>query len=157
PARGGARPACRRAHDQSYQLTKPSRCTIPRAQRLRTFPMAIGGRAKAPAAGGEILIVGPGPAGPVTALQPAAAPATLASPAPLGEGASSAWAQGGIAAAVGEGDTPELHAADTIKAGAGTVDERIAHLVAAEAGDRVRDLLAYGVPFDKDLEGRLIL
>ncbi len=119
--------------------------------------MAIGGRAKAPAAGGDIVIVGAGLAGLFTALKLAPAPVTLVSPAPLGEGASSAWAQGGIAAAVGEGDTPELHAADTIKAGAGTVDERIAHLVAAEAGDRVRDLLAYGVPFDKDLEGRLIL
>ena len=119
--------------------------------------MAIGGRAKAPAAGGDIVIVGAGLAGLFTALKLAPAPVTLVSPAPLGEGASSAWAQGGIAAAVGEGDTPELHAADTIKAGAGIVDERIAHLVAAEAGDRVRDLLAYGVPFDKDLEGRLIL
>lgn len=119
--------------------------------------MAIGGRAKAPATGGDIVIVGAGLAGLFTALKLAPAPVTLVSPAPLGEGASSAWAQGGIAAAVGEGDTPELHAADTIKAGAGIVDERIAHLVAAEAGDRVRDLLAYGVPFDKDLEGRLIL
>jgi L-aspartate oxidase len=119
--------------------------------------MAIGGRAKAPAAGGDIVIVGAGLAGLFTALKLAPAPVTLVSPAPLGEGASSAWAQGGIAAAVGEGDTPELHAADTIKAGAGIVDERIAHLVATEAGDRVLDLLAYGVPFDKDLEGRLIL
>src|SRR5688572_15261990 len=109
------------------------------AQRPRTFPMAIGGRAKAPAAGGDIVIVGAGLAGLFTALKLAPAPVTLVSPAPLGEGASSAWAQGGIAAAVGEGDTPELHAADTIKAGAGIVDERIAHLVAAEAGDRVRD------------------
>ncbi len=112
--------------------------------------MANGGRAKArPAAGGDIVIVGAGLAGLFTALKLAPAPVTVVSPAPLGEGASSAWAQGGIAAAVGEGDTPEQHAADTITAGAGIVDERIAHLVAAEAGDRVRDLLAYGVPFDR--------
>lgn len=119
--------------------------------------MAFGGRVKAPAGGGDIIIVGAGLAGLFTALKLAPAPVTLISPAPLGEGASSAWAQGGIAAAVGEGDTPEQHAADTINAGAGLVDERIAHLVASEAADRVRDLLAYGVPFDKDLEGRLIL
>lgn len=115
------------------------------------------GRAKAPNAGGDIIIVGAGLAGLFTALKLAPAAVTLVSPEPLGEGASSAWAQGGIAAAVSEGDTPEMHAADTIRAGAGIVDERIAYIVAAEAGDRVRDLLAYGVPFDRDREGRLVL
>ena len=119
--------------------------------------MTKGGRAKTPAAGGDVVIVGAGLAGLFTALKLAPAAVTLVSPAPLGEGASSAWAQGGIAAAVGEGDTPEMHAADTIRAGAGIVDERIARIVAAEAGDRVRDLLAYGVPFDRDLEGHFVL
>ena len=119
--------------------------------------MTKSGRASAAAAGGDIVVVGAGLAGLFTALKLAPAAVTLVSPAPLGEGASSAWAQGGIAAAVGEGDTPELHAADTIRAGAGIVDERIAHLVAAEAGDRVRDLLAYGVPFDQDLAGHFVL
>ena len=80
---------------------------------------------------------------------------TIITAAPLGEGASSAWAQGGIAAAVAEGDTPEAHARDTIAAGAGLVDEAVALAMAREAPERIRDLLAYGVPFDKDLEGRL--
>lgn len=117
--------------------------------------MAKGGPANR--AGGDIVIVGAGLAGLFTALKLAPAAVTLVSPLPLGEGAASAWAQGGIAAAVGEGDTPELHAADTIRAGAGIVDEGIARLVATEAGERVRDLLAYGVPFDRDLSGRLVL
>ncbi|MCL4766693.1 MAG: L-aspartate oxidase [Hyphomicrobiaceae bacterium] len=119
--------------------------------------MAKGGRTNRAAAGGDIVIVGAGLAGLFTALKLAPAAVTLVSPAPLGEGAASAWAQGGIAAAVGEGDTPELHAADTVRAGAGIVDERIARLVAMEAGERVRDLLAYGVPFDRDLAGHFVL
>jgi L-aspartate oxidase len=103
------------------------------------------------------VIVGAGLAGLFTALKLAPLPVTVISPAPLGEGASSAWAQGGIAAAVGEGDTPDAHADDTMAAGAGIVDIAIARLVAREADDRVRDLLAYGVPFDRDLAGRLVL
>jgi L-aspartate oxidase len=80
---------------------------------------------------------------------------TVISAAPLGLGASTAWAQGGIAAAVGEGDTAEAHAADTIAVGAGLVDEVVAHGLAREAAARIHDLLEYGVPFDRDLEGRL--
>jgi L-aspartate oxidase len=80
---------------------------------------------------------------------------TIVTAAPIGEGASSAWAQGGIAAAVAEGDTPEAHARDTVIAGAGLVDEDVALAMAREAPDRIRDLLAFGVPFDRDLKGRL--
>jgi L-aspartate oxidase len=106
---------------------------------------------------GPIVVIGAGLAGLFTALRLAPRPVTVIAAEPLGEGASSAWAQGGIAAAVGEGDSPEAHAADTIRAGAGIVDAKIAHMVAAEAPDRVRDLLAYGVPFDRDLEGHFLL
>jgi L-aspartate oxidase len=80
---------------------------------------------------------------------------TLISAAPLGEGASSAWAQGGIAAAIAEGDSAEAHAADTIAVGGGLVDEQIALGLAREAPARIDDLLRYGVPFDRDLEGKL--
>jgi L-aspartate oxidase len=104
----------------------------------------------------DILIVGGGLAGLFTALKLAPLPCTVLSPRPLGEGASSSWAQGGIAAAMSEGDTAEAHTADTIAAGAGTVDETVARMVATEAAERVHDLLAYGVPFDRDLAGRLV-
>lgn len=104
-----------------------------------------------------VVIVGAGLAGLFTALKLSPTPVTVLSPFPLGDGASSAWAQGGMAAAVGEGDTPEAHTDDTLVAGAGLVDSKIALGVAQEAPDRVRDLLAYGVPFDTDLEGRLQL
>src|SRR5262245_25198527 len=106
---------------------------------------------------GGVVIVGAGLAGLFTALKLAPLPVTVVSAARFGEGASSLWAQGGIAAAVAEGDTAEAHAADTVAAGAGIVDEKIALLMAREARERIEDLLFYGVPFDKDLEGRLAL
>ncbi|WP_244500370.1 L-aspartate oxidase [Methyloceanibacter methanicus] len=102
-----------------------------------------------------VVVVGAGLAGLFTALKLAPLKVTVISPAPIGEGASSAWAQAGIAAALSEGDTPEDHAADTVRAGAGLVDEAVALLMAREARARIEDLLQYGVPFDKDLEGRL--
>jgi len=103
----------------------------------------------------DVVIVGAGLAGLFCALKLTPRPVTVISAAPLGQGASTAWAQGGIAAAIAEGDSAEAHAADTIAAGAGLVDETVALGLAGEAGARIHDLLHYGVPFDRDLEGRL--
>jgi L-aspartate oxidase len=103
----------------------------------------------------DILIVGGGLAGLFCALKLAPLPVAILAAAPIGEGSSSVWAQGGIAAAVSEGDSPELHAADTCAAGAGIVDGEIALSVAREASSRVKDLLRFGAPFDHDAQGRL--
>ena len=106
---------------------------------------------------GGVVIVGAGLAGLFTALKLAPLPVTVVSAARFGEGASSLWAQAGIAAALAEGDSPEQHAQDTIRAGAGIVDPKIAYPLAHEARARIEDLLRYGVPFDKDLEGHFSL
>src|SRR5690606_24887112 len=103
------------------------------------------------------LIVGAGLAGLFCALKLAPRPVTVLSPKPLGFGASSAWAQGGVAAAVGPGDSPHSHALDTERAGAGIVDDDVAESVTAEAAARIEDLARWGTPFDRDVAGRYVL
>ncbi len=102
-----------------------------------------------------IVIIGGGLAGLFCALKLAPRAVTVLAAAPIGVGASSTWAQAGIAAAVGPGDTIDSHVNDTIIAGDGIVDEKIIRTMATEASDRIHDLLEYGVPFDRDLEGKL--
>jgi L-aspartate oxidase len=104
----------------------------------------------------SILILGGGLAGLFLALKLSPTPCTVIAPKPLGQGASSAWAQGGVAAAILPGDSIESHVADTVAAGAGLVDEALVRGMAAEASDRILDLLSLGVPFDRDLEGKLV-
>ncbi|HEV8573190.1 MAG TPA: L-aspartate oxidase [Dehalococcoidia bacterium] len=58
------------------------------------------------------------------------------------------WAQGGIAAPIGAGDSAEKHLRDTIEAGAGLVDEEAARVLTYEAAARIEDLVRLGVPFD---------
>ncbi len=108
-------------------------------------------------ANGRVVIVGAGLAGLFTALKLAPMPVTIISPVSLGKSSSSCWAQGGIAAAIGEGDHPDKHVADTVNVGAELVDADVARLVAYDASERIQDLLSYGVPFDRDLEGKLKL
>jgi len=105
----------------------------------------------------RVVIVGAGLGGLYAALALAPLPVLVISPETLGEGASSAWAQGGIAAAMAQGDTPEAHASDTIAAGAGTVDAHIAALVTQAARDHILDLTQHGTPFDRDTAGNYIL
>lgn len=103
----------------------------------------------------RILIVGAGLAGLFLALKLSPRRVTVLSQAPLGQAAASAWAQGGLAAALAPGDNPQLHADDTAKAGAGLVDPAIARLIAEEGPARVLDLIALGVPFDRTETGAL--
>jgi len=103
------------------------------------------------------LILGAGVAGLFTALKLAPFPSLVLAGTRPGMSGSSAWAQGGIAAAVGEGDSWQSHADDTIAAGAGLCDPDITALVAREAAARIDDLVALGAPFDRKADGTLAL
>lgn len=112
----------------------------------------------------EVLVIGAGVAGMSAALgcaprrvtvltktrfvddPAAAADAGLA----VGGGGSSAWAQGGLAVAVGAGDSPRLHAADTLAAAGGLADPRAVEVLTGEAPGCVAGLLALGARFDRE-------
>src|SRR5262245_32858129 len=98
---------------------------------------------------GQPVIVGGGIAGLMTALHLAPQPVIVLTKAPLGSMAASAWAQGGIAAALGADDAPELHAADTLAAGDGLSDLSTVSRIVGEAGAAVADLARRGVRFDR--------
>ncbi|NGM50438.1 L-aspartate oxidase [Caulobacter sp. 602-2] len=101
------------------------------------------------------VILGAGLAGLTAAL--AAKTALVLSPTPLATGCSSAWAQGGLAAALAGDDTPSLHAADTIAAGAGLCDGEAVALLTREGPAAVRALAALGAPFDRKADGDFVL
>jgi L-aspartate oxidase len=108
--------------------------------------------------GGEfdVAVVGGGAAGLWSALRAAelGARVCVISRTPLPQSASY-WAQGGLAAALEPDDSPDLHAADTIAAGRGLCRSSAVRVLVEEAPAQVRDLLARGVVFDLDHEGRL--
>ncbi|EEE35586.1 L-aspartate oxidase [Rhodobacteraceae bacterium KLH11] len=105
----------------------------------------------------RVIIVGAGLGAVYAALKLAPRPVVMISPDPLGQGASSAWAQGGVAAAMDADDSPESHAKDTVQAGAGTVDLDVADLVTREARDYILDLTTMGAPFDRTEDGGYVL
>jgi len=103
------------------------------------------------------VIVGAGIAGLMTALHLAPAPAVLLSKGPLGVNSSSAWAQGGLAASLGEDDDPALHLADTLAAGDGLCDYEIAKRITVAAAAAIDDLSRLGAQFDRRADGALAL
>lgn len=103
---------------------------------------------------GDLIVVGSGVAGLAAALAAAGAGATvdLLTAGDLLAG-SSPRAQGGVAAAVGADDSPALHAADTFAVGAGLNDARAVVVLVEEGRIAVEQLLAGGVPFERDAAG----
>ncbi len=106
---------------------------------------------------GAVLVVGAGLAGLYLALKLAPRQVYVLTSRRSSVGSASAWAQGGIAAALSPEDSAESHAADTIAAGDGLVDPDIARILATEGPGRVRDLADMGVPFDRNEQGELYL
>lgn len=99
------------------------------------------------------LIIGGGLAGLSAALEAAPRKVLVVTPAPLLQACSSAWAQGGVAAALSGTDAPALHAADTQAAGAGLVEAEAARMLTSDGRATVEWLAALGAPFDRDAAG----
>ncbi|MFB7860374.1 MULTISPECIES: L-aspartate oxidase [unclassified Streptomyces] len=119
-------------------------------------------RLHAPAPGwsidADVVVVGSGVAGLTAALRcTAEGLRTVVVTKALLDAGSTRWAQGGIAAALGEGDTPEQHLDDTLVAGAGLCDERAVHALVTEGPDAVRRLIETGASFDLTDEGAIAL
>ena len=101
----------------------------------------------------DFLIIGSGIAGLRAALELADAGSVLILTKDEPREGNTGYAQGGIAAAVGPGDTPELHAADTMAAGDGLCDEHAVRVLVEEGPRYVRELMAWGAVFDRGADG----
>lgn len=101
----------------------------------------------------DVLVIGAGLAGLYAALRAAEyGSVSLLTKTSLSE-TNSAWAQGGIAAAVDESDSPQLHREDTLKAGRGLCDERAVDVLVREGLQSIKELEALGVQFDRTPTG----
>ena len=105
----------------------------------------------------DCIIVGSGIAGLVTALSLAPMRVVLVTRSSLGAESSSAWAQGGIAASLGDDDDADLHIADTLAAGNGLCDGAAVRAIVSAAPQAIALLEQYGVSFDRDTDGRMIM
>ncbi|RRI01509.1 L-aspartate oxidase [Mesorhizobium tamadayense] len=106
---------------------------------------------------GAPVVIGAGIAGLMTALFLAPEPVVLVCNTPLGTGACSELAQGGLAASLGEDDDPGFHLCDTLAAGDGLCDEATVRRVVRAAPEAVKTLERFGVAFDRYPDGALRL
>ncbi|MGB7450055.1 MAG: L-aspartate oxidase [Ornithinimicrobium sp.] len=103
------------------------------------------------------VIIGAGLAGLMTALNLSPRPCVVLSTGVLGADAATAWAQGGIAAALGTDDSPDLHADDTLTSGAGLCDPEVVEAITQAAPSAVQRFAQLGARFDRDADGELRL
>ena len=106
----------------------------------------------------DVIVIGSGVAGLTTALRVRAQGRSvlLVTKATVDEG-STRWAQGGIAAALADDDSPEEHLRDTLEAGGGLCNEEAVRILVTEGPDAVRELIAWGARFDTDPTGSIAL
>jgi L-aspartate oxidase len=105
----------------------------------------------------DFLIIGSGIAGLRAAAELASAGRVLILTKAEPREGNTGYAQGGIAAAVGPGDSTALHAADTIAAGDGLCDERAVRVLVEDGPRGVRELIEWGARFDREPDGELAL
>ncbi len=102
----------------------------------------------------DFLIVGSGIAALRAASELAAAGDVLILTKAEPREGNTGYAQGGIAAAVGPGDSPALHAADTMAAGDGLCDERAVRVLVEDGPRYVSELMTWGATFDRAADGQ---
>lgn len=102
----------------------------------------------------DFLIIGSGIAGLRAAVELAGAGSVLILTKAEPREGNTGYAQGGIAAAVGPDDTPELHARDTMAAGAGLCDPSAVQVLVEDGPAYVRELMDWGAGFDRDTNGQ---
>jgi L-aspartate oxidase len=122
----------------------------------------VPGRLTAPAPGwstrADVVIIGSGIAGLTAALRlKDHVDKVLVVTKDVLSAGSTQWAQGGIAAALGPGDTPEQHETDTLVAGAGACDLEAVRVLVNEGPESVHELIALGANFDHDDDGVISL
>jgi len=106
----------------------------------------------------DVLVIGSGMAGLTAALGAVATGRRVDLVTKSQVSDTNTWyAQGGIAGAVGEADSVDLHLADTLVVGAGLCDEDVVRAIVDEAGLALRDLAAMGVDFDHEASGAIDL
>jgi len=105
----------------------------------------------------DVLVIGAGAAGLVAALDLAPRDVIVLAKAPVGEGSSSAWAQGGIAAAMGGDDHPINHKNDTLNVAVDLANDEAVHVVTHEGPKLIDALIEWGVRFDRTCDGTLSL
>jgi len=105
----------------------------------------------------DVIVVGSGIAGLMAAMHARHREVTILSKSAFAEGGSSPHAQGGVAAAVGPGDSPASHARDTMAAGAGLCHEEVVRTVTREGPERIAELVELGTKFDRSSAGALDL
>ena len=106
----------------------------------------------------NVVVVGSGIAGLTAALHAheAGHAVTVVTKAALGDGCTG-FAQGGVAGMYGPADSAAQHAADTIDAGAGLSDAAAVDVLVRDAAERIAELIARGVAFDRSPDGELLL
>ncbi len=106
----------------------------------------------------DVIVVGSGVAGLATAIHARSAGlrVLLVTKAQVDEG-STKWAQGGIAAALADDDSPEEHLSDTLVAGVGLCDEEAVRILVTQGPKVLQHLIELGARFDTDPSGALSL
>ncbi|TNE36509.1 MAG: L-aspartate oxidase [Alphaproteobacteria bacterium] len=105
----------------------------------------------------DVVILGAGISGLMTALALKPLRVAVLTPTPLGQGCATSWAQGGIAAALSKDDSALAHAVDTIAVAGGISDRAAIDMVTSRAETAIKELVRLGVVFDQDNTGEFAL